>query len=779
MNRSLNPNATAFKPPAKSPFSYMSNTASKPSIFASATQNGTGSAGPSIQPGVFDPSKNTVKFADSPFSKPPSAPTPSSNVFSNNVTFSSASTTPASATSNFFTTPSTATPSTPASSNFFAAPSTTTTNQASSGPAISGGFTFPSPSQPDKSAQEEERRKAEEEQKRKLEEQKRAAEEQKRAQEEQTRQARAAEEHRRLQEEQQRQRLLQEEQERQRRIQEEAYRQAQAERQRQLEAEQLQREKEEAERYEREEKARAYSTLTNNLLLEEDEGLLKQFLENKVQNMIKEVARELEEERLKQWAEEKYQEKRLAFTRAVCARWWQQVQKKKKRAGARRRREHLKALRASTEEDNHTLEVKAPIQNNGIPDGFKKPDVPASARRTDQPKARDGTTSLKKVEQPVLPKPKMVKRKKDSVAQPSPASAEGGHEDLARSDYSEAYYKSTAPIDRTETDWFKLRAMGLDPNEHRKRNHESVSSGEEDENLDTKRARRSTSSSFRRSLPPPKTDEERIARFRALQDSFNRGSATPRSTADRHRSASVISQARDALSGSPVPQLSRSEVSNFRRSLSSSGFANPPPQLSMFGRSIGASAPGEAAAYKSRTSRFVPAHLYGKGGDAARAYREECRMRLSAGSSNEIYNSTIETSQIRPEIPNKPVATSAVEESGVMDLTDDDDMIVYSSSDVDEKEPEGNSTQVVYRQQQVVHGIDDEEDDDGMEDEELEEEEENENWDAYDEVYDDEEAELEEEEDYDEDDDEEQSFSQQAQKPGATQADAIELSDSD
>ncbi|KAF2639044.1 hypothetical protein P280DRAFT_519883 [Massarina eburnea CBS 473.64] len=723
----MNPNATKFTPPAVSPFSYLSNPSTTPASSIFGGQAGATPTAP-VQPGLFDPSKNSIQFANNAFAKAAAATTPTNGA-----------------------------PAPPAANS---KPFTSTGFSSNAGqPAQAASQAFQPPSQPVDAQRVEERRKAAEQQ-RLAEEQQRIANEQRRAQEEQERQAREAAQQRRLQEEYERQRLIQAEQDRQRLAQEQAQREAFAEHQRQLQAHQLRQAQEAAAQFEREETARAYNALATNLLMDDDQGLMAQMIEHMIGTSFQSARNELQDERLGALAEDMYEKKRLAFARAMCFRWWEQVQKKKKKAETRTRRQNLKALRARAAAEAANVvapEVQPPNapQNNSMPSRFKKPEAPANTNRP-QTMQRSQTTSSAQPNNTLIREKPAAKKKNTSITRTSSVTNRATP-DTALSDYSESYYKSTAPIDRTETDWFELRAMGIDPSTYRKRKSLEIDD-EEDVVVDKKRARRSPSSTFRRSLPPSTTDEDRISRFRALQASFNNGFAAPRSidgTRSTNGKSDLISRARELLTGSPTPQHSPPSVSQFRRS-DGSGFSQPAPQLSMFGHSIGAAPPSEIPAYRSRASHFVPQHLYGKGAEAVRAYREQYYGRtpvknepLQLSSPVPTQQSYVHTGETQPEY----YGESELELNGTAEAMDEDDESVIDYSDMDSDDDNGASQ---------AHHLEFDEFDEGQGHGEYGEEG------------------FEEEEDYDEDEDiEEDGGFQYAQNPGpgATQDDAIELSD--
>jgi hypothetical protein len=613
--------------------------------------------------------------------------------------------------------------------------------------------------------QQEERRRAQEEQRRAEEEQKRAqeekqrAEEQQRAREEEAQRAREAEQ-RRIQEEQRRiqeQQRLQQEQER--RAREEHERLIQAERQRQQQEEQAR-----TARIQRRESA--YNTLTANVMFNIEEGLMFQFLENMAGLVAEDVMKELEREKKEKQEAEMRERKRLAFARAVCIHWIAQVQKKKRARHARERRRRLKAQRGrSTDAGDDTADDRS-ITTESVTtvaqlDGDSEFRKPRTVTGTRSDRRRTNQESGRRVVEPPAVQPPVV---------PPTNGIEKG--------YSETYYKSTAPIDRTETDWFKLRAMGIDPSKHRKRSFGSSSEEETREEVETKRLRRTDSTTSSVSQPPvaapttapapaPATLDERLARFRASRQSFGasgrtsvngatpvNGTSSVRSTANGRsslngKSSLLIAQARDLIGKSPSKQ------SPFKQSLSrvQHDFGRSVPNLGMSTSSFGRSAFGKSAgadpnrpAYWGRASRFVPQHLYGKGPDAIRAYRDQ------------YINSPSNTPSGTP----RPINTEPLSLSSPIPT-----QLSYI--------PQPISLQHQYSDDEDAESADGEDEEGGSSDE-----------DDFDDEHDlryPEEDEEDEEEDEDEEeysDDEDQSpFAQPGSQigPGQTQDDAIELSD--
>lgn len=241
----------------------------------------------------------------------------------------------------------------------------------------------------------------------------------------------------------------------------------------------------------------------------------------------------------------------------------------------------------------------------------------------------------------------------------APVNVTNGKVSLAS--YSEAHQRamqrSTAPIDRTETDWFKLRAMGIDPSKHRKRSFDSTSEEEEEAKAEVKRAKLSPS---RREPPkaellkdkhpqiePPKNDnrelppmtqmttaEQQLARFRAIKQAFKKSATSPPQLPNGTMSVNgassfdgtsshLIAKARELTIKSPMSEAPLANIQHdFGRSVPFLGLSASTNTRLTSGSSAGA-ANIDLPAYYHRSSRFVPRHLYGKGPEAVLAYREQ------------------------------------------------------------------------------------------------------------------------------------------------------------
>jgi hypothetical protein len=810
---------------ANSPFTQMGNTTfGKPSSVdgtptpqALATP-GTSStpftagpvAGQTVRPGLFDASKDAIRF--SPSSKSgselfgePNAGSPFDTSSTIPTSSQSAEQASAQARSSFFPgalngQSSGALPSSTLFQNLASSKPTTTTSGTDAGSMFNSPATKPSTSsigQPfafatapdlvDKplpaafpaivSTTQDEQRKNQEEEQRKA---------QLKAQQEQEIQSRREQEERERQAHEEKERLIRRERERQ--VREQQQRAAEQQR-RQQELEQ--------------QKESAWNKLTDSIFLESEKGLLVQFVENFCMKLLPEVKRNVERERAEKIAEERYQWRKEERTRMYVRHWYEQVQKKKRARKARNRRKYLKEqankLLASQEENTapliqeqangqvngqvnghvngqingHANEKISGQVNNGHVNSFKLPKIPASAQRS---------TRRSRMAQAASTTP--ASRAASSVGSSSNNGATSSHRSSSALNNSVSSRPpvrlSTAPIDRTESEWFKLRAMGIDPRKHRKRSHDDSDEEQgEDEEKDRKRARTSPLSVQRASLPPTPAptqakDDDIHARFRELKASFHpqasastpQASERPRSLRQSWDANDILANARAQLSASSTPQHSPLTVQHdFSRSVPDLGLGR-----STYRRIGDMPVDPNKPAYWSRTSRFVPRHLYGKGAEAVCA--ELGHSVRSTGTPASVaspvpldFSSPIPTQQSYvPETQASHVAqtqASYVAETQQVShhlAIDDEEELIDYGEDSDE---EMSDADVQHGYHEVENGEGDMEDEGSEEDDEDEEEEE---------LFD-------EEEEYDDLD-----FEQHTQRPsllmaGATQDAAIELSD--
>ena len=397
----------------------------------------------------------------------------------------------------------------------------------------------------------------------------------------------------------------------------------------------------------RRKKDEALTTVAMDLFHDPEEGLLRQFLENQLEHLFREIAPKVRWEKLTQHANERYHAIQQQRARWCFAHWVAMTAKKRRTKHARERR---KRLRESAEvlgalkndvSTNGTLAVKNQLETTSTRDQPK-----AASTVANQPKGKaiarkqpvDTPGNFKRPVAPASSSTKVQKpqkqKKKSYEVRPVPA-VNGNVDSMKSSQINNMipYKNSKAPIDRTETDWFRLRAAGIDPSKHRKRSFGSASDDEEDHEADRKRRRQSTSSASRTSLPPAMTDEERLARFRAVKEALGKSTSASRLDSSTRpingHTSVIIAQARDILSTTPTPNASSPNVQHeFSRSV---------PDLnsygsSRFGKGADTSTAKDYPAYRDRLSRFVPRHLYGLGKDALIEYREQQRRSASEAS---------------------------------------------------------------------------------------------------------------------------------------------------
>lgn len=567
--------------------------------------------------------------------------------------------------------------------------------------------------------EEQERREREEEKRWKEEEilQRARAEAQRRQQEERERKAREEEERRRQEEERRRQ----EEEGRRQEEQERAARAAAA-------AEQARREEEL-----RQQKNQAMEALTMSIFLDPAQGLLGQFIEQQIQELVPVVREEIWGEDAKRWAEERYQAKQKERIVRVLQRWVDIVRRKKRMGKARNRRKWLKenAERLAAASTGNTPGPASPVLEPAplrkgkekVKDEstFKKPAAPASASRK-EPAATSLIGRKRKTNRPVAEITANGGSSKNAVPEARKAPSSTDEAPMA------FYRNPAAPIDRTQTDYFKLRAQGLDPNKILKRgldsstSHDDYGNGEQRKRArtsmdDSPGARPASRASFSHSTSRPtlvdrvsKDEGSIMDRFRAVKESLSKsfsGRERERSASisrqmpvpQHHRSGSMASSVRGAASppssannviakarallgakmtapqrGSPAPGLSGLRHSEFSHSvpdLHASYNSYNSLGASQFGQSrisfVGSPAPDRSVAankpaYWARQSAFVPKHLYGKGPEAVKQYFESSRgARQGSGSVSAAFRGGMSpASAAKPlELSSSPIPTQA------------------------------------------------------------------------------------------------------------------------
>ncbi|KAF2868310.1 SAC3/GANP/Nin1/mts3/eIF-3 p25 family-domain-containing protein [Massariosphaeria phaeospora] len=676
-------------------FNQTGKTTPTPNAGASTPLNGMGST--PIQPGLFNVSKDPIRF--SPASTPPSSFTgfnsgnsfaarapgpnkdnPFANIAKPNATtqtdfFASAAATPSLAPGNFF-----AAPIVPPSANSISFPtigSESSSSQDPNQPDRRGwGSTIPTPQRSSlqttsssldhqqKVADEhhkalearqqksrEEERKAQEDQQRKIEEEIRleavqrqfVEAEQHRVQTEHIRQAQEAEQ-RRIQEQE---RLTAEEQHRKFRDEQERVAK-----------------EEEKFQAQKDQESSSLHALATTLFHDPQDGVLSHFIEHQVSYYAQYRFDAIQSERHKERIYEFELRRRHNIIRSVLTIWVRKVEKNKRKRKAAElrtwRKQYQDAVKAKAMEEaaeSAVLDSPSTVDHpTGEVNTFKKPTAPASAQKAAE-------------ELQVEPKPKLKPKSKLSRQTPQTmgASVGGGPSGvqllmgttLPEPAYSEEYQEAKRQRDlrqgqdETQTDYFVIRASGRDPMKHGRKRSFGSSSGDEPEIASKKpafrskmssiiaRARRSTSST-RRGFVEPKTNEELFARIQAAKQAGKQkrdkyASSSPQSAgrASLSRRASlIIENGHKLLADTPnvQPELSRSVPDSGLRQ-------------SAFSKSLGNVISQDGPAYRNRVSHFVPKHLYGKGVDAIREYRQQLSGNDSVHSKPLALSSPMPTQQ--------------------------------------------------------------------------------------------------------------------------------------
>jgi hypothetical protein len=596
-------------------------------------QAGAGPAANGTQSGLFNPAKDIVKFgssdaANTPFggaSKPnnfvpTSASTPASpaaSATSGSLSQGFTSTTPAAA-----STPElpTFTPPT-VNKSTFAFPGLD--ELAVKPPSATPSFSFTpagSPAPTHLIAQDTEKQKADEEARlRKAE-----ADAEAQRQREQQEQARRAEQQR-IEAERQRQRLQEEERNRQIR-----------------EAQDIKQREEEARMARVRARESGYDALAADIMFDVNEGLMMQFVENLIQTTASQVMVADQEDKRKKVQEKQevvadamYEQRTKALLHRCMFKLVARNEKKKRDQKARDRRKRLKEQKAKIMDmevasSGMLISAVSDIEVVQLDNGatFRKPQAPASARRAKRTEERRGTASVQQNggSSMVAPMgPPAQQPAAQAVLTPISMNSSQG----SNASYSESYRKSTAPIDRTDTDWFALRAEGFDPSVLRKRNFDTAV--EEDElDVETKRPKMEPFITAEPPVPQTTTASDRRARLDALEQKFRKSTGSPqiadgapsfngRSSLDK-RSNVLIEQARQVLGRSrSTKAASPDNHHDYGRSVPSLHRRTMSAQPSVLNRSVGAMQ--DRAAYWNRPSRFVPKSCYGQGPNAIRDYR--------------------------------------------------------------------------------------------------------------------------------------------------------------
>jgi hypothetical protein len=735
-----------------------------------------------VQPGVFNAAKNHIEFGDAGLDRSnPFAPKPTSAATGLNTSatkpngtmpqfdFSAAATasTPQqNATSDTSTTPA----------GSFAFPGFTVGGVESSTPTGSPALAVPAGPVLEKQKAEEEatRRKAAAE----------AEMQRQRVQEEQVRLAREKAERQRIAAEQHQRRLQEEERDRM-----------------------IQAVRDEEARVEQARIARlnsresAFDSLAADIMFDAEEGLMMQYVENLIVNLAKDAIAAQEEEDRKMLQEKQevlanamYEQRILVFKRLVMASWITKVEKKKKARQAKERRKRLKEKRGKMT-DEAPVDMPTPTESEAAAEqldsnvAFRKPAAPASTRREKRTEERRGT-----------PKPRgngtldtLKSSGPPGHAMLTPVSMNGSHTSSAG--YSEAYHQSNAPIDRTESEYWNLRAQGYDPKTIRKRTHDE-SSDEEQPEIESKRPKMSPPAAGNHTLRP----SSRAAELQARLDAINRrsrtsaGSPTGASSFNGRTSLGgstslIIEQARQMIDKSRTARGSPPNTQHdWGRSVPNLGHRASSSYQSVLGRSTSAAAKQDQAAYRFRDSRFVDRSCYGEGPEAVMEYRRKHGLSVGIIARPASIDPPVAYSPIPVPHPYMPPngytqeQYSEEDDSSGLDIVDvdaEEDVVCnaqdhYEADTESEPEMEPGRLHAMRHRPSIADQHRDADGDSSMEDSESDSSllQDDTHGQYADEVLESFEGSTESESDEDE-----ESQDDKAKKPGTTEDDAIELSD--
>jgi hypothetical protein len=609
--------------PASAPSTTPLSATSNPFVPTKATSTSGFAAGGS-RPGLFDATKNSITFGDSGTASPSSNGLDKANAFAPKLT---AASTGVDATKPNGTTPqfdfaAAATATTPQQSAASDTSTTPTGSFAFPGFAVGGVKSFTPTGSPAPAAltgQDSEKQKAEDEALRRKAEadaeaqRQRALEEQKRLAKEQIeRQRIAAAQHQQRLQEEERNRIIQAARDEEARIE-----QARIARLKSRES--------------------TLDALAADIMFDAEEGLMMQYVENLIFNLANDAIAAREEEDRKMLREKQealanamYEQRISGFKRLVMASWITKVEKKKKARQAKERRKRLREKKAKmVMADNVRVDMPTPTESEAAAEqlentaSFRKPAAPASSRREKRTEERRGT-----------PKPRhngnldtLQSSGHAGHTMLTPVSMNGSHTSSAG--YSEAYHQSNAPIDRTESEYWNLRAQGYDPKTIRKRTHDE-SSDEEQPDIESKRPKMSPPAAGHTLRP-----SSRAAELQAQLDAMTRrsrssaGSPTGASSFNGRTSLNgstslIIEQARQMIDKSRTVRGSPPNLQHdWGHSVPNLGHRASSSYQSVLGRSAGAAPKQDQAAYRFRDSRFVDRSCYGGGAEAVIKYRRK------------------------------------------------------------------------------------------------------------------------------------------------------------
>ncbi|KAK8179727.1 hypothetical protein BC567DRAFT_82015 [Phyllosticta citribraziliensis] len=519
----------------------------------------------------------------------------------------------------------------------------------------------------------------------------------------------------------------------------------------------------------KEEKSRAYQQITENLVLEPTSGLLAQFIEHKTEEIIRDAIRQFEDEQEEELAR-KFRASKLSIRYVQL--WKDSCAAARHKRRARERRKARRSAVISASRGTRDSRIENDVQDfkntmaastmrrsasqesdrNGFKDSFRSSigiaDILARQKRSMDPPPRPPSTASERRGSSTLSERKSASHYSSRALAPQ-------NEDF-RVSKAPARYRASflagdpllppdstyeGRISTTKTDYFRLRAMGINPDDvypnRRKRVRDAVSEDAE--------------SFASRSTTPPDRKKRAVSR--------EQPTATP----------SSVSKADDADANDPLVSKCRSLTKSFMddinalrslreeneresRRLSQSSMDDPLARSysdfrsSHFGKSQ-AAAPAPASSslpkYWGRQSKFLPRSEYGgarwlanksmdKGSDTQPSRRPELvadnkshfRPNASSGNHPSRVNlgspqpsSSIATSRNiprgtlpQPAQPNQRASDAKIKSNGVP-ATQSADVIILSSEDEDEEIP--------HDAEQSLSDDGAEEEDDELEDDDL------------------------------------------------------------
>ncbi|KAF2196791.1 hypothetical protein GQ43DRAFT_476009 [Delitschia confertaspora ATCC 74209] len=476
-------------------------------------------------------------------------------------------------------------------------------------------------------------------------------------------------------------------------------------------------------------------------------GLLFDIVEVTVEDIFNDVKSQMDLEKADDFIRQHLVKKVYAF-------WRQKAHAKRLRSHGQRRRQQI-----AQGDFGHSVLGPQPKMSNTTVSSFQE-----DAGRMNA--AGDSDTSRHSITRQAQRKTSKAPKTRVKVSNPPNAtvptrSATGSSPEprMKKSLLGTMYNDPNERLDRTQTDWFKLRAQGIDPSTRRRKRSAEVNpkdnavTGHQRQGSNDQKRLCTSLTSRTTPLPPPADDEERFARIRAVLQKSKQTSTPPQriSFTPRQSYGKAITQAK-ALDSDNHPVLqpacerhrifdeteafSPEETENLhindsaeKKSVSSASKATP-PTTSTFSRSLpvlnkftSKASNVNVPAYRLRTSRFIPKELYGKGREAVRDFRASLKPK---GVTKSTFITKQRQARQGPLMLSSPFpAQQSFVSQAQSQVNNDDDFSLYedengqllSATDQDEDgDAEMSGEDEEY---------DDDDDDDDVEDQEEQEYEEN------------------------------------------------------